>query len=61
MIVVHVDTNDVGKGSREVLEAKFMLLGWKLKPMFPMEAFSEMPPVPRAGPCRQAELQRINA
>ncbi|XP_075768138.1 uncharacterized protein LOC142821193 isoform X1 [Pelodiscus sinensis] len=54
-------TNDVGRGRREVLEAKFRLLGKRLKPRTSMVAFSEMLPVLRAGPGRQAELQRLNA
>ena len=60
-VVVHVGTNDVGKGSREVLEAKFRLLGRRLKARTPKVAFSEVLPVPRAGPARQAELKGLNA
>nr|GFB50161.1 hypothetical protein [Tanacetum cinerariifolium] len=69
-VVVHVGTNDVGKCSRAVLEAKFSravleakfrLLGRKLKSRTPKVAFSEVLPVPRAGPARQAELRGLNA
>ncbi|XP_075774322.1 uncharacterized protein LOC142825946 [Pelodiscus sinensis] len=61
VVVVHVGTNDVGKSRRDVLEAKFRLLGKRLKSRTSMVAFSEMLPVPRAGPGRQAELQSLNA
>ena len=60
VVVVHVGTNDVGKGRRDVLEAKFRLLGKRLKSRTSMVAFSEMLPVPCAGPGRQAELQSLN-
>uniref|UniRef100_A0A8C3IA66 SGNH hydrolase-type esterase domain-containing protein n=1 Tax=Chrysemys picta bellii TaxID=8478 RepID=A0A8C3IA66_CHRPI len=61
VVVVHVGTNDIGKGRRDVLEAKFRLLGKRLKSRTSMVAFSEMLPVPRAGLGRQAELQSLNA
>ncbi|XP_050804876.1 uncharacterized protein LOC127048856 [Gopherus flavomarginatus] len=60
VVVVHVGTNDIGKGRKDVLEAKFKLLGKRLKSRTSMVAFSEMLPVPRSGPGRQAELQRLN-
>lgn len=52
MVVVHEGTNDMGKGSREVLEGKFRLLGKNLKSKTTMVAFSEILPVPRTGPAR---------
>ena len=61
VVVVHVGTNDIGKGRRDALEAKFRLLGKRLKSRTSMVAFSEMLPVPHAGPGRQAELQSLNA
>uniref|UniRef100_A0A8C3F4Q9 SGNH hydrolase-type esterase domain-containing protein n=1 Tax=Chrysemys picta bellii TaxID=8478 RepID=A0A8C3F4Q9_CHRPI len=60
VVVVHVGTNDIGKGRRDVLEAKFRLLGKRLKSRTSMVAFSEMLPVPHTGPGRQAELQCLN-
>ncbi|XP_053160636.1 uncharacterized protein LOC128348917 [Hemicordylus capensis] len=61
VVVVHVGTNDVGKCSREVLEAKFRLIGSILKSRTPKLAFSEMLPVARASTVRQAELRGFNA
>lgn len=57
MVVVHVGTNDTGKGRRDVLEAKFRLLGKRLKSRTSMVAFPEMLPVPRAGPGRQQSFR----
>lgn len=61
VVVVHVGTNDVGKAKQSVLEAKFRLLGRRLKSRTSKVAFSEVLPVPRAGPTRQAELRSLNA
>uniref|UniRef100_A0A8C3F9E0 Uncharacterized protein n=1 Tax=Chrysemys picta bellii TaxID=8478 RepID=A0A8C3F9E0_CHRPI len=61
VVVEHVGTNDIRKDRRDVLEAKFRLLGKRLKSRTSMVAFSEMLPVPHAGPSTQAELQSLNA
>lgn len=47
MVLVHVGTNKVSKGSWEVMEAKFRLLGRRLKFKTSMAAFSELLPMPR--------------
>ena len=60
-VVDHISTNDVEKCSCEVLEAKFRLFGRKLKARTSKAAFSEVLPVPPAGPDRQAELKGLNA
>ena len=59
-VVVHVGTNNMGKCSREVLEAKFRLLRRKLKAKTSKVAFSEVLTVPRTRPARQAELRSLN-
>ena len=45
-LLVHVGNKDVGKCSHEVVEAKFWLLGKKLKARTSKVAFSEVLPVP---------------
>lgn len=49
VFLVNVGTSDIGKDWREALEAKFSLLGKRLKSNTSMVAFSEMLLVTRTG------------
>ena len=58
--MLHVSTNEVGECIRNILEAKFRLLGRKLKARNSKAAFSEVLGVPRAVSARQVELRSLN-
>ncbi|XP_072558777.1 uncharacterized protein [Paramormyrops kingsleyae] len=61
VVVVHVGTNDIGKGRRAVLQDKFIEVANKLRSRTSMVVFSEILPVPRASEAKLAEIRRLNA
>ena len=50
VVVLYVSTKDMGECSQKALDAKFRLLGKKLKARTSMVVFLEVLPLPRTGP-----------
>ena len=58
-VMVHVGTNDIGRGRWRVLN-DFKDLGAKFMNRTSKVVFSEILPVPRATPERQREIREVN-
>lgn len=60
VVMVHVGTNDIGKGRFEVLQDKFVELAGKLRGRTSKVVFSGILPVPRASRGKQHFIWRFN-
>lgn len=60
VVMVHVGTNDIGKGRFEVLQGKFVELAEKLRSRTSTVVFSGILPVPRASRGKQNFIWRFN-
>lgn len=60
VVMVHVGTNDIGKGRFEVLQDKFVELAEKFRGRSSTVVFSEILPVPRASRGKQNLIWRFN-
>uniref|UniRef100_A0A3B3SWT8 SGNH hydrolase-type esterase domain-containing protein n=1 Tax=Paramormyrops kingsleyae TaxID=1676925 RepID=A0A3B3SWT8_9TELE len=61
VVVVHVGTNDIGKGRKAVLQDKFIEVTDKLRSRTSMVVFSGILPVPCASQAKLAEIRGLNA
>uniref|UniRef100_A0A3B3QC59 SGNH hydrolase-type esterase domain-containing protein n=1 Tax=Paramormyrops kingsleyae TaxID=1676925 RepID=A0A3B3QC59_9TELE len=61
VVVVHVGTNDIGKGRRAVLQDKFIEVADKLRSRTSTVVFSGILPVTRASKAKLAEIRGLNA
>uniref|UniRef100_A0A3B3SL27 SGNH hydrolase-type esterase domain-containing protein n=1 Tax=Paramormyrops kingsleyae TaxID=1676925 RepID=A0A3B3SL27_9TELE len=60
VVVVHVGTNDIGKGRRAVLQDKFIDVADKLRSRTSTVVFSGILPVPRASQAKLSEIRGLN-
>ena len=60
VVMVHVGTNDIGKGRFEVLQEKFVDLAEKIRSRTSKVVFSRILPVPRASRGKQSFIWRFN-
>ena len=60
VVMVHVGTNDIGKGRFEVLQEKFVDLAEKIRSRTSKVVFSGILPVPRASRGKQSFIWRFN-
>uniref|UniRef100_A0A8C4RFU8 Uncharacterized protein n=1 Tax=Erpetoichthys calabaricus TaxID=27687 RepID=A0A8C4RFU8_ERPCA len=61
VVIVHVGTDDMHKGSLSVLQTKFKELGAMLRSRTDEVVFSEVLPVPHANPGKIEEIKKLNA
>ena len=60
VVMVHVGTNDIGRGRFEVLQDKFVELAEKIRSKTSAVVFSGILPVPRASRAKQNQIWRFN-